>query len=254
MKVFISWSGEQSREIGEAFRNWLPGVLQAVKPYFSPDDIAKGSRWESDIAKELEACRLGLLILTAENLQAPWLVFEAGALSKTMDKSKVCPVLFGLEPADVKGPLVHFQGAKFEVEEMKRVVKMMNSELGAQGLEPTVLDEVFTMWWPKLEADVTKILKKPTKAKGSKRTDRDILEELLSIARQSAERHVGVQRADIPRRLIIDLLGGIEELINAAMILTHYESDSVFVSGSRSYIRRHSTLYLNLAMVMMRSK
>jgi hypothetical protein len=40
MKVFISWSGEQSKEIAEAFRNWLPGVLQAEKPYFSPDDIA----------------------------------------------------------------------------------------------------------------------------------------------------------------------------------------------------------------------
>jgi hypothetical protein len=125
MKVFISWSGEQSKEIGEAFRSWLPKVLQAVKPYFSPDDIAKGTRWESDIAKELETCLLGLLILTPGNVEAPWLMFEAGALSKTIEKSKVCPLLFGLKPADIKGPLVHFQAAKFEAEEIKRVVKMI---------------------------------------------------------------------------------------------------------------------------------
>jgi hypothetical protein len=57
MKVFISWSGEQGREIGEVFWNWLPGVLQAMKPYFSPDDIAKGALWERDIAKELDTGR-----------------------------------------------------------------------------------------------------------------------------------------------------------------------------------------------------
>jgi hypothetical protein len=78
MRVFISWSGDRSREIADAIRRWLPGVLQAVKPYFSPDDIAKGARWESEISKELSASRLGLLILTPENIEAPWLVFEAG--------------------------------------------------------------------------------------------------------------------------------------------------------------------------------
>ena len=42
MRVFISWSGDRSRRIGEALRRWLPGVLQAVRPYFSPDDVLRG--------------------------------------------------------------------------------------------------------------------------------------------------------------------------------------------------------------------
>jgi hypothetical protein len=54
MKVFISWSGERSRAIADVMRRWLPSVLQSVRPYFSPDDVAKGSRWSSEIAKELE--------------------------------------------------------------------------------------------------------------------------------------------------------------------------------------------------------
>src|ERR1017187_9800498 len=106
MRVFISWSGERSQRIANILRSWLPGVLQAVKPYFSPDDIAKGTRWSTEIAKELEASRIGLLVLTSENLDAPWLMFEAGALAKNLERSKVCPILFGLEPTDVTGPLV----------------------------------------------------------------------------------------------------------------------------------------------------
>jgi hypothetical protein len=91
MRVFISWSGDRSKRVGDLLRKWIPGVLQAVKPYFSPDDVAKGSRWSGEIAKELEASRVGLLVLTPENVEAPWLMFEAGALAKNLDRSKVCP-------------------------------------------------------------------------------------------------------------------------------------------------------------------
>ena len=59
MKVFITWSGERSRAVAELIRKWLPGVLQTVKPYFSPDDVAKGSRWSTEIAKELEQSSVG---------------------------------------------------------------------------------------------------------------------------------------------------------------------------------------------------
>lgn len=102
MKVFLSWPGGRSKAIAEVMRNWLPSVLQAVRPYFSPDDVSKGSRWSSEIAKELEASRVALLFITPENPDAPWLVFEAGALSTNLDRSKVCPLLFGeIEPTDI---------------------------------------------------------------------------------------------------------------------------------------------------------
>jgi hypothetical protein len=54
MKVFISWSGRTSSELAKIFRDWLPSVIQAVKPYYSTDDIAKGMRGNTVIAKELE--------------------------------------------------------------------------------------------------------------------------------------------------------------------------------------------------------
>jgi len=129
MKVFISWSGERSRALAEVLSQWLPAVIQAVKPYYSPDDIAKGSRWSTEIAEELEKSRVGLICVTRENLDAPWIMFEAGALSK-LGKSRVCPILFGVDPTDIQGPLVQFQAAKFEKEDLQRVVRMINKELG----------------------------------------------------------------------------------------------------------------------------
>ena len=39
MKVFLSWSGEASKEAATALYNWLPTVIQTVKPYMSAENI-----------------------------------------------------------------------------------------------------------------------------------------------------------------------------------------------------------------------
>ncbi|MBI3770413.1 MAG: toll/interleukin-1 receptor domain-containing protein [Deltaproteobacteria bacterium] len=188
MKVFISWSGDRSRAVADVLRRWFPSVLQAVRPYFSPDDVAKGSRWSSEIAKELEGSRVGLLVITPENQEAPWLLFEAGALAKNLDRSKVCPLLFGgMEPTDVKGPLVQFQAAQFSKDEMKRVIKMMNGDLAESALLPDVLDSVFEMWWPKLEEQVARELEGSDESDDeARRSERDLLEEVLALTRRLA--------------------------------------------------------------------
>jgi hypothetical protein len=184
MKIFISWSGVKSKEIASVFKDWIPAVIQAAKPYFSPNDIDKGARWSNEIAKELEASRIGIICLTDDNLQAPWLMFEAGALSKSMEKTRVCPILFGVEPTDLAGPLVQFQAAPFSKDEIHKVIKTVNSQLGEASLEPTVLDSVFEKWWPDLEEKVNKILIKERNRSGSElRSDRELLEEVLKISR-----------------------------------------------------------------------
>jgi hypothetical protein len=67
-------------------RDWLPSVIQSLEPYVSSEDIDKGTRWSSDIAKELDNSAYGILCVTQDNLAAPWINFEAGALSKSVDK------------------------------------------------------------------------------------------------------------------------------------------------------------------------
>ena len=223
MKVFISWSGDTSKAIAEILREWIPSVIQAVKPYFSPDDISKGSRWSSDIAQELQDCSVGLLCLTAENLEAPWIMFEAGALSKSIPLGRVCPLLFGIEPSDVKGPLVQFQAAPFSKDEMKKTMKMMNGSLGDESLETGILNGVFEKWWPDLEDRVKKALEdNQLPDKLQVRNDRDILEEVLD--------HVRTTTRKISGRPIDDLF--VKEHVNKyteirQRILYHSKSDII---------------------------
>jgi hypothetical protein len=96
----------------------------------SAEDIGKGIRWISSLARELETTDFGILCLTSENLSAPWLHFEAGALSKIAE-ARVVPILYEINPGDIQGPLGDFQAAVLtNKEEMRRVLASMNETLG----------------------------------------------------------------------------------------------------------------------------
>jgi hypothetical protein len=184
MNVFISWSGKTSKRLAEVFRDWIPAVIQAVKPYFSPEDVEKGARWYPEISKKLEQCDAGLICLTRENLEAPWIMFEAGALSKSVERSRLIPLLFGIDTADIKGPLIQFQAAPFNKEEIKKLLKTINSALGDAALDRSVLDSVFEKWWPELESNILGVLKEEDQQQRVvMRSDRDLLEEILNLTR-----------------------------------------------------------------------
>jgi hypothetical protein len=105
MDVFISWSGTRSGAAAEALRAWLPKIINAVKPWLSSADIDKGARWGADVAGRLDSANAGIICLTPGNLHSDWILFEAGALSKTiLQKTLVCTLLIDLEPTDVEGP------------------------------------------------------------------------------------------------------------------------------------------------------
>lgn len=211
-KVFITWSGDLSRKLGEALRNWLPASLQYVSPYFSPEDIEKGTKWDSEIAKELETSNVGVICLTQDNTEKPWILFEAGALSKSIDKSRVCTLLFNLDTADLKGPLTSFQATRFAHDDFKRLVTTINNTAGDAKLTPGVLESVFGMWWPRLEREVADILKSVgTGAKKERRSDRDILEEVLELTRMSASRSVRPPR--LSPRALMEFMETLDELL-----------------------------------------
>jgi hypothetical protein len=47
MKVFISWSGERSNYVARILYEWIPNVIQNVRPWIS-EEIPKGVRWSPD--------------------------------------------------------------------------------------------------------------------------------------------------------------------------------------------------------------
>ena len=188
MKVFISWSGEESHKTALVLREWLPSVLQSITPYVSSEDIDKGTRWASDIAGELDESSFGLLCVTKENLNAPWLNFEAGALGKSVDKSRVCPFLFRLKRSEVSGPILQFQSTILERDDVYKLLKAINEACDSEKIDESRLEKCFDVWWPSLEKDLNEIpVTKGTKPKEKapeNPTDK-ILEEILQLSRSN---------------------------------------------------------------------
>ena len=89
-------------------------------------DIAAGDRWAQVVAKELESSNFGVMCVTPENLGSPWVLFEAGALAKSMLGAKVIPLLFNLEISDIGGPLAQFQAKKFDKAGVAEVIASIN--------------------------------------------------------------------------------------------------------------------------------
>ena len=209
MKIFISWSGEPSRLVAEALRGWLPQVIQAVQPWMSASDLDKGARWAAEVAGQLEGTKVGILCLTRANLTAPWLLFEAGALSKTLVNTYVCPYLLGLEVTDIQGPLAQFQATRTNRDDTLRLVKTINSALGNGALTDGQVDAAFAKWWPDLEPRLTQAA--AVAAQGDPaapaRTDRSILEEILDLVRTAAREASESERRDILNRAIGTALG-----------------------------------------------
>ena len=59
---------------------------------------------------ELNETGYGIMVITPDNFDKPWLHFEAGAISKSVDKAYVSPFLFNIEPSRLVGPLSAVSG------------------------------------------------------------------------------------------------------------------------------------------------
>lgn len=188
MLVFISWSGNRSKYIAEALRTWLKDVIQSIEPWVSSEDIRKGDRWNIKVAKNLEKASFGILCLTRENLSEPWLLFEAGALAKTLVKSSVCPYLIGLKPSDLRGPLVQFQAAIANEAQTKKLVHSINKSQNEGSLTDGQIDRSFKRCWPDFEQTLRSIPGEESELPDL-RSDRELLEEILNRVRQSSNQN-----------------------------------------------------------------
>jgi hypothetical protein len=162
-------------------RDWLPLVLQYVKPWVSDKDIGAGDRWAQSIAGELETANFGIICITPENLQSEWILFEAGALSKSMLDAKVIPLLFKLELSDLSGPLSQFQAQKVEEGGLMEVVKAINKVADGQTSEQ-IVNRLVPQLWSSLQAELDKI---PDTQPSDKhmRPQHEIMEELVTGVR-----------------------------------------------------------------------
>ena len=191
MKLFISWSGEFSRKVAERLSIWIQIIIQTVDVFYSPEDIEKGENWGNRLSEELEQSNFGIICLTPENVLAPWINFEAGALSKATD-SRVSAVMLGISPSDIKGPLARLQNTACTREDFFRLFQSINNS-SDKPLKPDVLKNAFDNSWERLMLDIDSIIKDYTshtpapEAETDKHeersSDNEALQEILRIVR-----------------------------------------------------------------------
>jgi ElaB/YqjD/DUF883 family membrane-anchored ribosome-binding protein len=262
MKVFISWSGEKSNEIAEAMKKWIKLVIQTVEPFVSSQDVPAGARWSSDIAKELQDTNFGILCVTKDNYQEPWLLFEAGALSKTIDKSYVVPLLFDLETSDLTdSPLLQFQASSFGKEDIRKLIFTLNEASDNTTLDVHDLDEMLDVWYPKLE-ETLKVISSKTfgdskeSSNNNEQKNEQIMDEILDLTRTNQK------LLRTPDEAVHNSLSEITSMLNSILEKNNYNErkrnnrfkSNYFIIEDLAHgyiddIRLDSTLFIMLSII-----
>jgi hypothetical protein len=199
--IFISWSGPRSRHVAETLKTWLPTLLQSAKPWMSESDIEKGTRGLDEIGKALAGIKIGITCLTPENLNASWILYEAGALAKALDdKTRLCTYLLGgLKPQDVPPPLGMFQATRPEKADTRKLVSTINVSVNEEPVPDPNLDTLFDKMWPDLEAAISS-MPAPTAKIPAKRSTEEMISEILELVRSESQR-AATEYSSIAREL-----------------------------------------------------
>lgn len=125
MKVFISQSKPRSLELALSLESLIRKVVQGSEPWVSKTGVDKGTRWPEEVAKNLKEVAAGIVVLTSENLDERWLLFEAGALSiKPLER--VWTYLLDVEHSEVEPPLSDFLHTKAERADTFEMIKSIH--------------------------------------------------------------------------------------------------------------------------------
>ena len=176
MNIFISWSGERSKTAALALKSLLEDVFPQAVTVFISDHINPGENWGQRLGAELEKSQFGILCLTEDNFQAPWLLFEAGALAKKFAASRVVPYLIDKMPASADhSPLFQFQSVPADKDGTLRLVMSINEANETPHAEQRLIKH-FEKWWSDLEHTLKGL--PASRQNLDRRSDRDILESI----------------------------------------------------------------------------
>ncbi len=189
MNVFISWSGDRSKAVAEILQEWMKCVLQATRPWISTRDIDRGAIWFTEINDQIKDTTIGIICLTPENKNNPWILFEAGALAKGLPSNRVCTLLIDLKSTDLEPPLSQFNHTFPDKNSMLDLVRTLNKGLGQNGLDGRILDQVFSTYWSHFERKYNEIKGKfGSMDKPEPRSEPNILAEILENTRFLSQR------------------------------------------------------------------
>jgi hypothetical protein len=152
LPVFISWSLPLGEQIGSILRDWLNEVVPSIKPWFSGEDIETGKFWQLELLKSLDRSTVGIVIVTPASANRPWLNFEAGRLSSSIESGGgvVMPLLVNMELSDITGtPLSTLNTVTFNESGVWKIVKAIHERTG-NDMSTSMLKNLFDLQWAEL--------------------------------------------------------------------------------------------------------
>ncbi len=138
--------------------------------------MGPAARWNTEIATRLAASQFGVICLTRDALMAPWILFEAGALAKSLHNACIVTYLFDLNPTVVQGPLAQFKPVTADKESTWKLVHSMYSALDGLSRSEDQMRRVFDKFWPDLEEALNHV---PKNSSSKARSHKALLEEIL---------------------------------------------------------------------------
>jgi hypothetical protein len=157
MQIFISWSGERSKDLAVIVTRWLAIVVPKSLPWMSEVHLEVGRHWGAELGHRLRESGFGVACVTPENIAAPWLLFEAGALATSVECDRFVPLLFGASRNDLPAPLAQFQALEVGADHMLRLALAVSDACCAEAPERDRVPRACELTWPWFEAEVNRI-------------------------------------------------------------------------------------------------
>lgn len=184
--VFISWSEENSasHKVAILLKKWISRIIHTATCYVSSADINAGEIWLSNLLKNLSDSKCGIICLTQDSLDKPWIIFEAGALAVKFEKSRVIPLLIGIEKDHVRSPLNILQCKIANFEGLWDIIKCINDSSDLFTVPEDILSDSFETHWPRLEQDLKAIINSSSfKSLPKKRTVEEKVDDILGLVK-----------------------------------------------------------------------
>lgn len=183
-KLFISWAKDPAKQYALALSDWLRDVFDSLETWTSQADLMPGERSLAEIDKRLQEAVAGVVVVTPENQNEPWLSFEAGYLACHVGNGarRVIPLTMdGLKPGDLTGPLGMLQGVQFGRDGVKQLLESLCEVVG---LDKGRADRKMDAFWDRLESRIADLANSRTvPARVQKRSSDDKIDEILTTVR-----------------------------------------------------------------------
>lgn len=117
--VFISFSKRETTKVAEV----ITGIINSIYPknktnvevFFSPEKIKAGG-FRGQILDAMRNAKFAISVLSPENKESPWLMYEAGALSLAVEQNggHLMPYLFCRHGSEVESTIEDLQYAQYQ--------------------------------------------------------------------------------------------------------------------------------------------